>query len=664
MSGNVEPIYFNQPLFKCVDKQITLCSFSIDQTVIKDEYYSTAPKLRISIRQPKSSNGETLFIQYQELYQFLLKFRSFEDDVKGLQKSLVNDINTVVSYQLKFKSNLYITILNRVEYNGICVRIVITKNETYTDSTKVFISLYDFAAMLKMLTDYRNNYCFIASIAPVYITMDAVAKNISELSEKMSTFRTDLLTSLPMNNSHIDDSEVNKMSSDYNPFENGNSSSTDTNNDNENSERYDELNKYLKENKDTIKIADLNEIVAEDPVANESQAVILDSAFTESFLKNDLMNLEMYLTNISNEDVPFNKWRQLIEKKLSINIFDGCMDNNVKACEYIISCMVKKYIKSNIEDKKEFPGIVSTVIVPNIVTNSKILSVVYDLLLYFIYYGQLRNILKEKDFNAYNNKEFITFMLKALSAPIVLSNLYGTNQETMCSEIVNRYRTYRNNGVFKNLESSIFDKYSLNFTLDETYLRTEIGRLYNAFLANRDKLTIDVSFSNFNFVKLSYSDFKNNNFNDEQIKKMLTLEFDKTKLLSSDGLAPHILEKYGINQVKIDNTNLKRYVKEQTKDNMDLQTYCLEIVSNVNESYQDLLDKKYDYASLPENILKAIYLWDIKKDNKVSTNYMYFCELINKSSLEKAMLISLITTKLDSESVDFVGSFKSSMDER
>ena len=97
---------------------------------------------------------------------------------------------------------------------------------------------------------------------------------------------------------------------------------------------------------------------------------------------------------------------------------------------------------------------------------------------------------------------------------------------------------------------------------------------------------------------------------------------------------------------------------------MDLQTYCLEIVSNVNESYQDLLDKKYDYASLSENILKAIYLWDIKKDNKVSTNYMYFCELINKSSLEKAMLISLITTKLDSESVDFVGSFKSSMDER
>jgi hypothetical protein len=124
-----------------------------------------------------------------------------------------------------------------------------------------------------------------------------------------------------------------------------------------------------------------------------------------------------------------------------------------------------------------------------------------------------------------------------------------------------------------------------------------------------------------------------------------------------------ISEKYGITKLKFDNTNLKRFIKDKCKTDEELYKNCINVANLINESYRDLKGKNIDFSVIPEEILKSIVLWDLKKDNKMAINFVYYLEVIQKCNLTKDMLLSMLLNISDAEDSTFTNSFISARDE-
>jgi len=406
-----------------------------------------------------------------------------------------------------------------------------------------------------------------------------------------------------------------------------------------------------------------------------SKTVIKQSSFTEDILKNDVTNLEMYVTNMVNDDLPFLKFCEVIKSKMGFDPVENVKQNEVNSVNYLISHYLKHSLKKCLEEQVDFPANVSPILFTDTNLSENSISLMYDLFIYFIYYTQLRNMLKEKDYNPMNNRDFMCFSFKTIASPLAITGFNQIDERTLLTEITNRYTRYRESGVFDKLRAEVKSRFSCEFDLPADAMKTEASRIYGAIKTNYDKLTVEYAFTKFSLLKLklNYDDFKENSFQDEQIKKIVAIEFNYRKngktvyeeieYKNFDDIPSSVLEKFDITEKKYDNTNLKRYIKELTKDDEETQKESLKIVNKINYSYRDLRSIKVDFTMLPVEILRAIFLWDVDRDEKITINYLHFREVVQKCSLTKDMIISLLTNIQDTIDVDFVNSFIAVRDE-
>jgi hypothetical protein len=278
-------------------------------------------------------------------------------------------------------------------------------------------------------------------------------------------------------------------------------------------------------------------------------------------------------------------------------------------------------------------------------------------------------MLKDKDFNPMNNRDFVSFTFKTIAAPLVISSFKNINKNIMLTELSNRYNKYVSDGVFNGLLSEIESKYSCTFPFGIDTLKTEASRIFDGIQKIYDKMSIDYSFQKYSVLnlRLNFEDFKENCLKEEQIKKIISLEFNIKKngkanyeeipYKTFDDIPASILSKFDIKETKYDNTNLKRYIKEITKDTKPIQTLSLDIADKINYSYRDLCNVNVDLTPLPVEVLKAMFLWDIDRDSKITINYLHFMDSVKKCTLSKDMVISLLTDIQDKIDVDFVDSF-------
>ena len=407
----------------------------------------------------------------------------------------------------------------------------------------------------------------------------------------------------------------------------------------------------------------------DNPPPEIDEDIFSSGDFTEKVLNNDIMNLEMYITNVVNDDLPFSKFCDIIQNKLGFDPLNGVSNEERNSVNYLISNYLKHTLKKCLQEQVDFPSNIPPIIFSTLDKSQEMKSLMYDLLIYFIYYTQLRNMLKEKDTNPINNKDFICYSFKTIASPLAISLLNRIDEDTLINEISNRFKRYQDSGVFDKLIDPINKKYSCTFKFDCDILKVEAVRIYNSLFKYFDKLTISYSFKKFEFLglMLNYDSFKNNSFDDEQIKKIIALEFNFRKngkinfhemsQKNFDDIPESILKIFDIKDQKYDNTNLKRLIKELSSDNNDLQKHALNIVELINFSYRDLRNTNIDLTILTEDILKAIFLWDIDRDPKITLNYLHYRESVQKCSLTREMLISLLTNIQDLIDVDFVNSF-------
>jgi hypothetical protein len=670
-----ESKFYGQTLWQFFDKQISSTNFQLDYFVVKDEKSGISiPRLKMSIG-PWGQPTNVSFL-YQDVFTFLYQFKQVQNEFAKICKEISADINVKRNFQCKLKKNIIITFLNRQEYGGVCVRVIITdRTDDYLESEKVYLPVLDFLSLLKVMTDYRDNYLSFVSNIPSYIFLSEINEKISNLDSKISYFYSDIKFLLQAGNKLEDQnkritSNPNVLT-EYSPFSGSNSPSSCTAV-GEEKILHDELDTFIDTNRDKYPIGDA---IEERPKADVSQAVVTKATFTSELLKNDILNLEMYVLNAVNDDLPFSKFISLIQSKLSFDPLAGISQINKVALNYVVSSYIKFYVKDNIENKRKLPPNVSPVILDDFLVTNESLSVMYDLLLYFIYYTQLKNVIEDKDHNPYQNREFVCFCLKSLGSPLVFSLTVQSDEGTLVSEIRNRLRKYKEAGVFHNLENQIKDKYGILFDLNEETVINEVKRVYNAVKAGRERMLLSTIFKKFDILTLKYEDFIKNNFQDEQIKKLLaiefnirqnkTLNFDKLPFKGIDDLPAEILEHFGIGQKKYDNTNLLRYVKDACKDSGEqVIKLAMEIVSCVNESHRDLRGKNFDYILLPEDALKAIFLWDLDRDKKMSINFMHFRDTVQASSLTKDMVISFLNNIQDTIDADVLGQFLAAKDEQ
>jgi len=693
MSDNV--LYFNQLIWSHSDKVVSASNLNLDKFVSKDDWGVSAPKLKLSINHYKTKSSSCITLSHQETFQFLHQFKKYEDKISSICKEIENDQNAQHTFSIKNKKNLFITFLHRSEYNGACIRLVVSERNTdYLDSEKVYLSIFDFLSLVMVMGQFRNSYLSIVDSMSVIVSHEIMSQKLNDLDSKLTAYYSEFTAK-----SRLLENDIlikrNNLGTEYSPFnldnisdenklsiitasiaENKPSSSTAVNVITEppkQDEIHDDIKNYLDANKDTFDIGiKTDEDNSEKPSKNVTVANIIPSSFTEKMLSNDIMNLEMYLMNLINDDLPFSKFSELVSSKLMFNPLEGVAEQDEISVDYLISIFLKNSIKDNLDKKQEIPGSVPPIVFNNNVPNENKISLAYDLYLYCIYYSHIRNVLKDKDYGIIANKELVTFALKTIAAPYVFSFIKNIDEQILISELLNRFRRYKIAGVFDKLEKEILEKRSINISITEDSIKTEASRIYTIVVQKWNNLTIEGTFTQRSSI-LKYDDFKKNKLSKEQIKKILSAEFNFRKnkrvdfkeagINGFDDIPMSISEKYGITKLKFDNTNLKRFIKDKCKTDEELYKNCINVANLINESYRDLKGKNIDFSVIPEEILKSIVLWDLKKDNKMAINFVYYLEVIQKCNLTKDMLLSMLLNISDAEDSTFTNSFISARDE-
>jgi len=680
-----ELTYFNQSLWQHSDKQISTSIISIDSFVSKDSWHVSPPKLKVTINQFKAKIINQITLNHQEVFQFIQSFKQYENSIGSIKKEIESDRNKQVNIFYKNKKSLIATFLYKIEYGGPCIRIVISERDTdYLDSEKAYMSIMDFLSFIMIFGQFKSNYFQTIQL----LSNAMVLKQIENLEDKLTGYYSELSqkTWSASSNSKEDDLDysmktkplavdnsidLSALSAPTEKIVEENHTSSESNKIVEETVQND-LSEFIKEKRDTF---DLGIKLDSEPqsIIETKPVNVLTNSFTEKVLLNDITNLEMYLTNFINSDLPFSKFVEIIKGKLDFDPLEGIRIEDINSVNYLTTNYLKTYVKNNIEKKEELPSSVTPIIFESMNSDENRISLAYDLLVFSVYYTQVRNILKDKDYNIITNKDLICFTLKTLSAPIVFSLIRFIDKNIVSSEIVNRYRKYKSLGIFEKLETNIFETRTIKLALNDEIIKTETERMYSAVIASWKKLIVKESFSKFSNIKLTYDDIQNNKLTDEQIKKILSVEFNfrknnkvnfsETGITSFDDIPTSISEKFGILQKKYDNTNLKRFVNEKCKDNKDVLDSCLKVVENINESYRDLKTRKNDLSLVPEEILKAIVLWDLEKDMKISLNYVYYLEVIKQSMLTKDMILSMLTNIQTIQDKDFTSSFMAARDE-
>ena len=677
---NEEVTYYNQQIWNYCDYQISTSNCIVEKFASRDKYSLSPVRLKIAVNNFKQRVNSCITLTHSDVFSFIQKFQVYEKNLSSLVSSISNDQNKQETFFIKTKKYLMVTFLHRTEYGGACVRFVISdKNTNYLDSEKVYMSLYDFLSFVMILNQFKMNYLSTSDSMLSYVATKDLSDKIESLDSKLTGYYTQIVSmnrsqissdtefikeaktailadeflssvdinkerELSINETSQISSSSSKMEDDFDPFA---------------SEINDSMKSFIDTNRDSMILDTLPEKdeVKTQP-ANTTNAVVIKGSFTDKILQNDILNLEMYLTNIINDELPFEKLVLLINSKLGFDALDGISSEDKNSLNYILTNYVKHYVKQSIEKKMELPSSVIPVLLNKFNTNEDKISLAYDLLLYNIYYTQIRNVLKDKDYGIVANKELMCFSLKVLTMPLIFDSLNGLDKSLITSELANRFRKYTDAGVFKKLQDNLFETKKINYSLNENVLKTEAERMISVIRENKDKFGIKDVFSKFNFLMLTSDDIQKNKLTEEQIKKIVTAEFNFKKngklnfaecgIARFDDIPMTISKKYGVVIKKYDNTNLKRYIKDSCKNEEKSLAYSLEVADKINHSYRDLKSVNVDYAVISEDVLKAIYFWDIEKDSKIGDNYIYYSDLIKKSSLSKDMIISILMNIGDS----------------
>tara|TARA_Y100000310_G_C20687733_1_gene820206 strand:+ start:143 stop:2278 length:2136 start_codon:yes stop_codon:yes gene_type:complete len=701
--------FFSQTLWEYWDNTVTCNRLIVSLTFQKDPYTNGSTYLQFNLRNKSKFSGCS--VMYKDLISYLKKYKECSYNLEELAKTMTSEQHAPKKFEVKFRNKTLTTsFLFKVEYN-FCVQIIISdKTENFLDVEKIYISIDDYMSLIKLMHKVSEDYITLISNIPNIILLNEVKDSLNNLSEKITSYYAEtkntntpstrgMFKSFPEEKSESDclvcgsvfrktpngiyctnghnavngkditdelESKKEKKSEikelDVNVFEA--------------KKEQNELDDYVNNNVDKIDL-EIDKVEKKMEVVSKKEIVeTLNYDFTEKILKNDILNLERYIINLMSQPIPLQKFSELIVSKgnneLELNdlLFPECSKKDLSLIFYTNTLLVKYYLNSHLKNKEKLPLSIKPIIY-NCKNPTKFnLSLMYDLFLYFIYYSQLRNLLREKTTNTIDNRELVCFALKTICSPLVFSFVSNKiDKNIFIYEVVSRYQKYCDSGVFSSLSKTLSID---NISIPIKVIEGNATKIYDGIIKKKNDLIVKnriLDLNKLGLTKLSSEDFLTHDLSYEQIIKVVSLDFQENSNNGIKDIPSSILQKYKIQPKQDDikkkpvNENLIRFVqefinKEIKNDKKSILTISMDICNSISTSYYDLEGKTFDYINLPESVLKAIKLWDPIIDKKITKDYVYFKTQIENSSLTKSMIISLLNNLNQRKNSDFVNSLK------
>ena len=673
MCDEKEVLFYGMTLWNYYDNTMSSNSLNFDYYTFDKDDRLASPRFKISII-GKAVQGAKLALSNCELYKFSYQLKS--KMLKNI-KTLIDKVKTDQGYTEGFvfhgyKKNIYVTGMWSSVSNEPVIRFMIAeKEQTVLESDKVYIPIVEFFSFCEILNQAFNGYLNLCasvaqenSLKKLYDMLEQKSFDVEipKIEVPVAGSNSVLMESKPVN---VEPEKVLELDTDIKVDEKSEKVVTEPVS-SEIVENQSSFDSFLKENRDNFSLdlpGETDTRIETRPDEGSKKTSELDnipSKFIQKLCEGDLTKLEELITNVCNQELPFDSFIEQIKTATGIDFRTSISSKDYIALNYAITRNLKFNINQLLEKQVRLPASIAPVVVTsNDRTDDKV-DVMYQLLLLYIYISKVRTALSDKTKNSLDNKEFFAYVLKTISNPLVFTYLHDTPVDVIKSEVIRRYFDLKKEGFFDQFHTVIKTKIpGAEFSISEDEINESIDKIMTNVTKFKDKLNPGVLF-NSSYMKLSYSDIQDNDFTLDSLKKIICFDWSLFKygkvdvtslnIVSTDDIPVSILRLYGINTVKFDNTILLKYFKDNYKNFSDLEK-----IKKINRNVYDILDD-IDLEKYDDNQLKALYFWDTEELPKTLTA-IQFKQLIEKSSLERSQLLSMIINRNKVVDPTFFNSF-------
>lgn len=631
--------------------------FSQTLLTFKDKFYGTDGYLRVSIstntEDYKFFNPPVFNISITNNYQksFNINIADAEDLLESFQTALkqMQGNETIVEkkYQKNMKIYFKFTVASSNDERVVIIEIISSESDT----TKVIIPLKPiFQSFLRRLRKFTENYDQLCmNLLSDAINLETV-QTIQQLPSLIKGISGQIVSNIPSESS-IPDSPARVADT-------GQTAST-----------IEDLDKFLGEDMSNISIPEIDkEKASEKPTLLE-----IKSKFVEKVLNNDLTNLENKLTSFAVSTIPVLELGEDLGTELGIDMFPGITDDDKKSLLYISTKIYKETSQEYTINNVSIPGGTPALKFQPIGHTDEHIELALDLFLFMGYLRTVRRRLENKIENAFDNKAILYLLIRCFMDPFCFSYIENLKKEDIISKTMNRYKFYKSQGVFDKYETLIEQNRCPE--IKETDILQFAEEASEKIIGNTpfiDKL------HEYIYTKGDTKLPAKNSFNLEQIiNEFIPIEvavktgFDITdKEISktfqeSNNISDEIWKYYtGNKRIKNEAEPVKREVITP------LQRWVAKYKQDIPETYRDnfiqeikdLVYKKYDFSQtkypldeFDDNIVKALYVWDIETDVKMKTQFTHFAALVENEQMtkENILIVSKNETQEDTAPWDF-----------
>lgn len=638
MYQDKETTWFSQTLLTFKDKQFATDGYLkvAISTNTEDYKYFNPPLFNISV----STN-------IQKTYN--LNIQQAEDLLESFDQVLKQSNGNEIIIEKKYQKNTNIYFKFAIEHTNQIRVVIIEIISNEADSSKVIIPLKPtFQSLLRRLKSFVENYdqiCFNLLDKTIGHNSTQVIQRLPSLIKGISS---QIVSRIPEQES-IPDSGAPEISPEE--VEKTNVTIAD-------------LDNFLGEDMKNINIPEIEEKKIEEPVT----VVEIKSDFIEKVLDNDLMNLENKLIGFAVSKQPILDLISDLESVLNFPLLESINEDDKKSIVYFSTLKQSYHSKSYTINDVVIPS--STGILKFLgIQNEKSVEFAKDILLVIGYMRTVRRRLESKIKNAYDNKSMVYLYLRCFMDPFCFSFIDHLNKNEIVSTIQNRYIYFDKIGLFNRYKKLLeennckpiskreiidFAEESSDNLIGKALFIGEVHKdLYEAGevkLPSKNKFNLEQITNEFIPAEVSCElgfDFKNkeavqnykenNNISDE----ILSFFTKKQKIEKSVKM-----EKINPLQKWVD--KYKQDIPENHRDSF------IKYIKDLKYEKFNFEESTYPLDEFDENIVKALYVWDVDIDSNMKTNFAHFATLIeNEQMTKESILITVSESKNRSSGSDW-----------
>jgi len=631
-----EQKWFNQVLLTHYDNQFQSKGYLRISFSSNTSNYQDFNPIVFQINISNENHSLTQILNIQNATDFLLSCKDI------LSSNDVSDFRLIKKYSKS--QNLILDFLVNKDIEKKLVKIQILRNES--DFTDVIIDFHIFQVIIMRLKYFVNNYDNLVSnyisyflLKEILISNNNVLKEIKGLPSKIVNNNIELENNSEKIDEIVEETTLQEMSSTLEDFD-----------------------KFIGGNEvDNIKIPDIE--IVENKQENKQE-------FSSKFIKmlnNNLINLESLLESSSISDNPIETFLNNIKNYSNDENFKflpDISDSDYKSLIYMSKCLHKNMYLNYIENNT-IPSSIPVLkynYEKNI--NNENFELALDLLTIQGYIRILRSKLESKISDSSENKSLMLLHFRCFTDPLIFTFIEKQDSLKISSQIISRYKYLESIGFFDEYNAllqmnnlSIINEVEMNLFIDEVFDKVVgktsfINELHNKYF-KRGNLDLNPE----------------NNFSVEQItKEIIPLEIAKksginiNKDKELDKISGYSFSKESLDyfrkKQKVKNksikyvSNLDRYYSTQLYSDEVPEIYkeklhnVIRDIGNNNFEFE-MLD--FPFSEFGENIIKALYLWKPKNNEKL-LSYKEFMLLIENEIMTKDLILSSISNKQTNES--------------